>query len=278
MKSQYENKRNYASWKETERVFQQMRLVYKETAKCFDVYLFDRNVISLQIYPREEKGSRVQIKKWLEKVIQHIPPELFSLEDKKPTKAYINPVPFVNLNNIESFFVKLLEAIDSCATFPAMIKAGNDDKKVVEERIDAAEKIVKEIDELNLEGKEKEMVVKTRVNQGEFRTRLLHCFDKCCLCGLSSPDLLIASHIKPWSHSEPAEKLDPNNGLLLCPNHDKLFDGGYISFNEDGEIQISNLVSKKDREILNIREGMKISINDKQAKYLTYHRENIYKK
>ena len=278
MKSQYENKRNYASWKETERVFQRLRLVYKETAKGFDVFLFDRNDISLQIYPRGKKNSRVQIKKWLEEAIQRIPSELFSLEDKKPTKSYINPVPYVELDNIEPFFMKLIEAIDRCATFPAMIKTENDDKKEVEERIDAAEKIVKEIDELKLEGKEKEMVVKTRVNQGEFRTRLLHCFDRCCLCGLSSPDLLIASHIKPWSHSEPAEKLDPNNGLLLCPNHDKLFDGGYISFNEDGKIQISNHISEKDREILNISEGMKISINDKQAKYLAYHREKIYKK
>ena len=52
-------------------------------------------------------------------------------------------------------------------------------------------------------------------------------------------ELLVASHIKPWSISDANEKLDIHNGLLMCPNHDKLFDRGYISFDDTGRILIS---------------------------------------
>ena len=91
------------------------------------------------------------------------------------------------------------------------------------------------------EGRERESLVKVRLNQDQFRQGLLQKFNgKCCLCGVTNEKLLIASHIKPWSRCEPSEKLDLENGLLLCPNHDKLFDLGYISFQEDGQITISD--------------------------------------
>ena len=64
--------------------------------------------------------------------------------------------------------------------------------------------------------------------------------NKACKMGLgsmlSNKDFLIASHIKPWSKCKSNQKLDVNNGLLLCPNHDRLFDEGWISFDEIGKI------------------------------------------
>ena len=67
---------------------------------------------------------------------------------------------------------------------------------------------------------------------------------------------LIASHIKPWVVSDPAEKLDIENGFLMCPNHDKLFDQGWITFSDDGEIIISEDLPQRDRTFVNIRENM----------------------
>ena len=95
--------------------------------------------------------------------------------------------------------------------------------------IEIIEEIEKEIDELDLWGEERLAIVKTRVNQSVFRDSLLKKYKTCCLCKVENPSLLIASHIKPWAVSEPGEKLDPQNGFLLCPNHDALFDGGYIT-------------------------------------------------
>ena len=63
---------------------------------------------------------------------------------------------------------------------------------------------------------------------------------------VSDPKFLIASHIKPWACSESGEKLDIDNGLLLCPNHDALFDSGYISFDENGVIMISEHLKRDD--------------------------------
>lgn len=86
---------------------------------------------------------------------------------------------------------------------------------------------------------------------------------------------MIASHIKPWRACEAVEKLDPDNGLLLCPNHDRLFDLGYISFDDDGKIIISDKISEVDRTYLNIREGMRIKAFSNN-KYIKYHRDNVF--
>lgn len=127
-----------------------------------------------------------------------------------------------------------------------------------------------------MEGQEKEAVVRIRVNQGEFRKKLLKKYGKCCLCGVSNPTLLVASHIKPWADSEPLEKLDSDNALLLCPNHDKLFDSGLISFDESGKIIISDELTENDRLFMNINDHMKIKVNEAQVEYLSYHRSHIF--
>ncbi len=129
-----------------------------------------------------------------------------------------------------------------------------------------------------LEGKEKDAIVKIRENQGLFKKQLLNIYNSCCLCHLNNRNLLIASHIKPWKDSSPNEKLDPYNGLLLCPNHDKLFDLGYISFNDDGKILISHLLNSENRILLNINEYDSIKLYSGNLKYMKYHRENIFQK
>ncbi len=138
--------------------------------------------------------------------------------------------------------------------------------------------IIEEINDLNLQGHSKEAVIKVRVNQGIFRDKLLQRFNGCCLCGVSNRNLLIASHIKPWSVCEPEEKLDSDNGFLMCPNHDRLFDQGWITFADDGKIIISDGLLKNDRTVLNVREDMGMLLTDKNRKYLQYHRKYVFKK
>lgn len=137
--------------------------------------------------------------------------------------------------------------------------------------------IEQELDKLNLEGQDREAVVKVRVNQDVFRKILLDKYSKCCLCNVNKKDFLIASHIKPWSKCEPNEKLDVNNGLLLCPNHDRLFDGGWISFDEQGKILISKEIEDINKKLMNINDLMTIKITDDNEKYMEYHRKNVYK-
>ena len=151
------------------------------------------------------------------------------------------------------------------------------DSRKKNEREKQAKAIDDSIRTLRLEGAEKEAVVKIRVNQGAFRESLLQRYGKCCLCGIKNPLMLVASHIKPWAVSQPDEKLDPNNGLLLCPNHDRLFDQGLITFDDSGYIMISGHLGELDRVFSNVREGMSIPLTEKNRPYLKFHRDHIFK-
>lgn len=124
---------------------------------------------------------------------------------------------------------------------------------------------------------EKEQVIKSRIGQSAFKKALLAREKKCRLCGISDERFLVASHIKPWSQSDNQERLDVNNGLLLCPNHDALFDKGYISFDDDGMILISESLNEAMKVFLNVNEAIKINMNEIQWQYMKWHRDNVLK-
>ena len=139
--------------------------------------------------------------------------------------------------------------------------------------------LTKKIEYNQLTGQEKDALVKVRVNQSVFREKLLQKYgEKCSLCGMSCTDLLIASHIKPWSKSDASEKTSVHNGLLLCPNHDKLFDSGYISFDENGKILISEHISAQNYQLLGVNHEMSINVSEEMQPFLRYHRKYIYGK
>lgn len=149
--------------------------------------------------------------------------------------------------------------------------------RAVEDKQNQDLSIIEEIENGGLMGEEKEAFVKVRINQGVFRERLLRKYSKCCLCGVCASDFLIASHIKPWAMSNSNEKLDSENGLLLCPNHDKLFDSGWISFSDEGNILVSPALQQNERIFMNVHEEMKILMSEEKRRYMEFHRENIYK-
>ena len=147
-----------------------------------------------------------------------------------------------------------------------------------EKKLNSDISVVEDFDK-PLEGYEKELIIKARVNQNKFRKMMLQAYKcKCCLCGVQMEEMLVASHIKPWRDCDPNEKVSPYNGLLLCPNHDRAFDGGLVSFERDGLIMISHLLSETDRIFLNIREDMRMNITSDVEPFMAYHRKNIFKK
>ena len=99
--------------------------------------------------------------------------------------------------------------------------------------------------ELPKEGKEREQIVKTRVNQSFFRTTVLASYDfTCCITGLKNPNLLIAGHIVRWSEDK-KNRLNPRNGLCLNALHDRAFENGLITITSDYKIKISSILKKK---------------------------------
>lgn len=120
---------------------------------------------------------------------------------------------------------------------------------------------------------EKEVITKFRIGQSFFRKELINYWKgRCSVSGFDKTELLIASHIKPYSSCEKHEKYDVYNGLLLTPNYDKLFDSFLISFENDGKILISDRLSESDRLLLGIHKEDHIKLQAKHLKYLTYHR------
>lgn len=100
---------------------------------------------------------------------------------------------------------------------------------------------------------------------------------KCMIEGLAYP-VLIASHIKPYQFSDEKEAFDVNNGLLLSKNFDSLFDLGYITFENDGTIIPSSVLSKDVIEYTTSYRLNEDFINPKRMKYMKYHRENVFEK
>jgi predicted restriction endonuclease len=112
-----------------------------------------------------------------------------------------------------------------------------------------------------------------------FRKRLLEKYDNTCIItGIATKKLLIASHIKPWAVSNNEERLSEENGLLLSPTYDKLFDYGLITFTNKGNVIVSPQISLEDRTKLHLSTDMTYDLkaSGKMREHLDYHRDVIF--
>ena len=132
--------------------------------------------------------------------------------------------------------------------------------------------------DVRLEDTQREALVMARSGQGKFR-KMVASFEKTCrVTGVSDPKLLIASHIKPWRSATPKERLDGNNGLMLSPHIDHLFDSGLITFEARGTILASSKLPEDLFEQWGIDLGKNVgSFTSLQNTYLSYHQEFIFK-
>ncbi|KFI95696.1 restriction endonuclease [Bifidobacterium stellenboschense] len=131
-------------------------------------------------------------------------------------------------------------------------------------------------------GSERETITLTRVNQNYFRNSLVANYnDSCCLTGISLEPLLVASHIKPWKDSTGFEKTNAANGLLLNAFHDKAFDRGYMTVDDDYRVRISRQVPHTDvnEKWLYQFEGQHIvmpKVNPPSHEFLEYHHKHVF--
>lgn len=135
------------------------------------------------------------------------------------------------------------------------------------------------------EGRTREAVTTVRVNQQYFRNTLIENYGgRCCITGLRESELLVASHIKPWSESTPDERLAPDNGLLLNGLHDRAFDKGLITLDKDLRVVVSHRVPKDgdaEAALLWSYEGREIvrpSIYAPRREFVEYHNDVIFQR
>jgi len=136
----------------------------------------------------------------------------------------------------------------------------------------------------NFTGHDKVRSVKTRIKQSFFRKAVLSSYEgKCCMSGINTPTLLIASHIMPWSHNT-QQRLNPRNGLCLSALHDKAYDAGLITVTPDFMIHVSKQLKYQEhsslgQDYLLALEGLSINLPKKfqpEPEFLAYHQANIF--
>ena len=127
---------------------------------------------------------------------------------------------------------------------------------------------------------EAERLVVQRVGQDIFRRGLLEYWDgRCAITGLAVPELLRASHIKPWADCDTdAERLDVFNGFLLAPHLDAAFDAGFITIAEDGTVLVSSLLPLDAQSVLGLQRPLEVrGLHRAHRRYLSSHRARIFR-
>lgn len=137
----------------------------------------------------------------------------------------------------------------------------------------------------NLKGETKIREVKTRVNQNVFRQIVLANYNrKCAITGIDLPDLLVASHIIPWSKNE-EERLNPENGICLSALYDRAYDKGLIGITEKYQILVSNeLKSNEMKEYYHFTfgnlNGITLQLPQKylpKKEFLQFHLDTVFR-
>ena len=124
----------------------------------------------------------------------------------------------------------------------------------------------------------RESIVDSRIGQGIFRNKLIEKYEKCIVTGVDNKKLLIASHIKPWAICNNKERLSVDNGLLLTPTYDKLFDIGLITFDTNSRMRVSQFLGKENEMRLHIEQNGKydLKLNRITIQNLQYHNDVVF--
>jgi hypothetical protein len=126
---------------------------------------------------------------------------------------------------------------------------------------------------------EKAQIVLARRGQGIFKENVRKLEERCRITGVERVEHLRASHIRPWRDSDYRERLDGENGLLLTPSIDHLFDRGFISFEDNGRLLISPVAHTESLRRMGMEMDTALNVggfSDGQRRHLDYHREWVF--
>lgn len=121
-------------------------------------------------------------------------------------------------------------------------------------------------------------LVRARRGQGLFRERLSRIEKRCRITGVDNPVHLVGSHCKPWRDSNNEERLDGENGLLLTPSIDHLFDRGFIGFEDNGILIISPVAHHLSLHRMGIDTAKTLNVGtftSGQKRFLDFHRNSV---
>jgi hypothetical protein len=158
------------------------------------------------------------------------------------------------------------------ATEGNRIKTG-DDLDIWEHRLE--ERVVADT---SIGDTDREAIIRARRGQGLFKQRVMEIETKCRITGVDRPTHLVASHCKPWRDSSNDERLDGENGLLLTPSIDHLFDRGFIGFEDSGDLIVSPVAHRPSLQRMGVETQRVFNVGgftEGQRRFLDFHRTAV---
>ena len=213
-------------------------------------------------------------------VLKTVLPQRYS-----PLQANGNGIQSIYLTELSSNLAEVLsgligEEIKPLLAGRAADAAVEDGRLVTGDDLDVWERRLEEQVEADVSVTEtdREAIVRARVGQGLFKQRVIQIQSQCRITGVDDLSHLVASHCKPWRDSSNEEPLNGENGLLLTPSIDHLFDRGFIGFEDSGELIVSPVAHKPSLQKMGVETTRLLNVGkftQGQRKFLDYHRNSV---
>ncbi len=214
------------------------------------------------------------------KVLRAVLPDRYS-----PLQRSGNGVQSIYLTELSQDFAEVLggligEEVRSLMAATAAGAAIEKGKIVTGDDLDVWESRLEQQIETDGSVKEtdREAIVRARRGQGLFKQRVMRIETRCRVTGVDNPSYLVASHCKPWRDSSNEERLNGENGLLLTPSIDHLFDRGFVGFEDSGNLIISPVAHKPSLQRMGVETERTTNVGnftDGQRQFLDFHRNAV---
>jgi putative restriction endonuclease len=202
-----------------------------------------------------------------------------------PLQANGNGIQSIYLTEISTSFAEVLSVLIGSEIRPLLagtsVDAAVEDGRIVTgDDLDVWERRLEHQLETDasVTETEREAIVRARVGQGLFKQRVMRIEVFCRITGVKNLTHLVASHCKPWRDSNNEERLNGENGLLLTPSIDHLFDRGFIGFENSGDLIISPVAHRPSLQKMGVETDRLFNVGqftEGQRQFLDYHRNSV---
>jgi putative restriction endonuclease len=207
-------------------------------------------------------------------ILRPLLPEKYS-----PLQPNGNGLQSVYLTEVPTAMAEVIFSLIGQEVSP-IVAAANSVKPIVSDDIDLWERRLESqlSDDGTVPETERQAIIRARIGQGLFKERVAKIESRCRITGVENPAHLIASHCKPWRDATNEERLNGENGLLLTPSIDHLFDRGFIGFEDNGRLIVSPVAHRLSLQRMGIDMTNIVNVGSftsGQKKFLDFHRNAV---
>jgi putative restriction endonuclease len=220
-----------------------------------------------------ELANKVRPKDHIE-VLRPLLPDRYS-----PLQPNGNGLQGIYLTEVPTTLAEVLIGLIGEEIGPIALVA-RDVKPVAADDLDVWERRLEQdlVKDSSIRETERLAIIRARNGQGLFKDRVSKIESRCRITGVENPAHLVASHCKPWRDSSNEERLNGENGLLLTPSIDHLFDRGFVGFEDSGNLIISPVAHRPSLQRMGVETDQVINVGtftEGQRQFLDFHRNAV---